>query len=330
MKSRKEILILTPKGAEDLHRGTYQFDVTAKNILLLIEQGASTTEMLLHRSMFPHNTVVESLHRLVRSKSVAVATDDGSASRAGVSDTGNYLGRDELHLKLDVAVSQARFALSNFCMDNFASENQYLVDAISLCTDVFSLQEVVNAIRMDVDEFCPGRLHALIACVREINETDEAAVTPPAATAGAPRSGVRPSATQPPAAHQNAKAPLPSKPPPGAPEVKNPTVSRPSAAQPYVAPPEPVKKPAAGSASTEPPRLEAAISLAQARFALTEFCLNEFGVQGQPFVDGVNRAGDVPAMQKAFNLIRTETLNRHRDKLPLLLACVREINETAL
>lgn len=295
MKSRKEILILTPKGAEDLHKGTYQFDVTAKNILLLIEQGASTTEMLLQRSMFPHNTVVESLHRLVRSKSVAVATDDGSASRAGVSDTGSYPGRDELHLKLDVAVSQARFALSNFCMDNFDSENQYLVDAISLCTDVFSLQEAVNTIRMDVDEFCPGRLHALIACVREINETDEAAVTPP-----------------------------------GARVVKILPVSRPAAAQPSAAQPEPVKKPAAGSASTEPPRLEAAISLAQARFALTEFCLNEFGVQGQPFVDGVNRAGDVPAMQKAFNLIRTETLNRHRDKLPLLLACVREINETAL
>jgi hypothetical protein len=306
MKLRKEVLILTPKGAEELRKGTYQFDVTAKNILLLIEQGASSTEMLLQRSMFPHNTVIDSLHRLVRNKCVAVATDEGNTPRSGVSETGSYLGRDELHLKLDVAVSQARFALSNFCMDNFDSENQYLVDAISLCSDVFSLQEIVNTIRMDVDELCPARLPALIACVREINETD-------AASAG----------------HPEAKATAPAKPPTSAPEPKIPPVSRPSAAQPHPAQPEPVKKPAAASTSTEPPRLEAAISLAQARFALTEFCLNEFGVQGQTFVDGVNRAGDVSAMQKALNLIRTETLNRHRDKLPLLLACVREINDTA-
>jgi hypothetical protein len=322
MKLRKEMLILTPKAAEELRKGTYQFDVTAKNVLLLIEEGATTTEMLLQRSMFPHNAVIESLHRLVGNKCVAVVTDDGSSSRSGVSETGSYLGRDELHLKFGVAVSQARFALSNFCMDNFDSENQYLVDAISLCGDVFSLQEVVNTIRTDVDELCPGRLPALIACVREINETDEATAKPSAATARA--------------APPVAKASAPSKPPPAAPAAKVPPASRPSAAQPPAGQPpaarsEPVKKPVAGGAtSADTPRLEAAISLAQARFALTEFCLNVFGVQGQAFVDGINRARDVPALQKALNLIRTETLNRHRDKLPLLLACVREINETAI
>ena len=316
MKLRKEMLILTPKGAEELHEGTYQFDVTAKNILTLIEQGACTTDMVLQRSMFPYNAVTQCLHRLVRNKSVAVEADDGSASRSGGSDTGSYRVRDELHLKLGVAVSQARFALSNFCMDNFDSDNQYLVDAISLCVDVFSLQEVVNTLRTDVDELCPGRLPALIACVREINETDEASATP--APAGAVPSGAR--------SHPEPKAPATSKPAPSPAEAKFPPASRPSAAQ-----PEPLKKPAASSApSTEPPRLEAAISIAQARFALTEFCLNEFGVQGQAFIDGVNRAGDVAALQKALNLIRTETLNRHRDKLRVLLACVHEINETAL
>lgn len=314
MKLRKEMLILTPEGAQELHKGTYQFDVTAKNILTLIEQGAGTTDMVLQRSMFPHNAVTECLHRLVRNKSVAVVTDDGSASRPSVSETGTYLGRDDLHLKLGVAVSQARFALSNFCMDNFDSENQHLVDAISLCGDVFSLQEVVNAMRADVDELCPQRRSALIACVREINDTDEASATPGSAAAA-------PSAAR---SHPQSKAAA-AKPLPHPAEAKVPLASRPPAAE-----HEPAKKRAAGSAQrTEPPRLHGAISLAQARFALTEFCLNEFGVQGEAFIDGVNHAGDVPALQKALNLIRTETLNRHRDKLPLLLACVREINETA-
>ena len=90
------------------------------------------------------------------------------------------------------------------------------------------------------------------------------------------------------------------------------------------------QKPAAsGSQGPDPLRLEPGISLAQARFALTEFCLNQFGVQGQEFVDAVNRCGDVPAMQKVLNLIRTDLFNRHRDRLPQLVACVREINDTA-
>jgi hypothetical protein len=76
-------------------------------------------------------------------------------------------------------------------------------------------------------------------------------------------------------------------------------------------------------------RLRSGISLAQARFALSEFCLDQFGVQGQELVDAVNRCSDVAGAQQTLNLIRTELLNRHRDRLPLLVACVREINETA-
>jgi hypothetical protein len=76
--------------------------------------------------------------------------------------------------------------------------------------------------------------------------------------------------------------------------------------------------------------LDAEISLSQARFMLSEFCLNQFGVQSQEFVDAVNRCGEVGSLQKVLSLIRTEMLNRHRDRLPQLLACVREINDTAL
>ena len=77
-------------------------------------------------------------------------------------------------------------------------------------------------------------------------------------------------------------------------------------------------------------RLDAEISLAQARFMLSEFCLNQFGVQSQEFVDAVNNCGNVAGLQKVLSLIQTETLNQHRDRLPQLLACVREVNDTAL
>ena len=75
-------------------------------------------------------------------------------------------------LKLGVSPSQARFALANFCLDQFGTDGQHLADLVDVCSDVAALQQVLNAIRIEVDNRCPDRLPALVVCVREINETD--------------------------------------------------------------------------------------------------------------------------------------------------------------
>ena len=298
MKSGEQVLILTAKGAEELRQHTFQLDVTARNILSLIEQGCKTSDAILQRSMFPHNSVVDALRRLLTNKFVAIADDEPVSRSGGAADSARS-ARRELRLNFGISPSQARFALSNFCMDEFGTDGQYLVDAVSLCTDVMSLQEVLNSIRAEVAERCADRLPALVVCVREINETDDASPT---------GSHVQTTAV--------AAKPAPSKPAParGPPDIK------PAYAQ---------KLGASGGQGPDPLRLESGISLAQARFALTEFCLNQFGVQGQEFVDAVNRCRDVPSLQKVLSLIRTDLFNRHRDLLPLFVACVREINDTA-
>jgi hypothetical protein len=305
MKSGEQVLVLTAKGKEELRNHASQLEASARNILSLIEQGCRTTDTVLQRSMFPHNSVVDGLRRLLTNKFVALA-DDEPASRSGSSVDSARAGRRELRLNFGISPSQARFALSNFCMDEFGTDGQYLVDAVGLCNDVMSLQEVLNSIRAEIDERMPNRLPALIAAVREINETGDASPT---------------------GSHMQTAAP-PVKPAPGkSAPPKAPAVSRP--ASPEVKPAAAQKPTASAAQAPDPLRLEAGISLAQARFALTEFSLNQFGVQGQEFVDAVNRCGDVPGMQKVLNLIRTDLFNRHRDRLPLLLACVREINDTA-
>jgi hypothetical protein len=301
MKSGEQVLILTAKGTEELRNHASKLDASARNTLSLIEQGCRTADAILQRSMFPHNSVVDGLRRLLTNKFVAMA-DEEPGARAGSSADSGRAGRRELRLNFGISPSQARFALSNFCMDEFGTDGQYLVDAVSLCNDIMSLQEVLNSIRAEVDERFAKRLPALIACVREINETDDASPT---------------------GSHVQAAAPA-------APAAK-PAPSKPAAARTLAElKPAPAQKTAAsGSHGPDPLRLETGISLSQARFALTEFCLNQFGVQGQEFVDAVNRCGDVAGMQKVLNLIRTDLFNRHRDRLPLLVACIREINDTA-
>jgi hypothetical protein len=292
MKSGDQILVLTSKGIEELRNHAFQLDVSARNILSLLEQGCKTSDAILQRSMFPHNTVVDSLRRLLTNKFVVFAEDEAN-SRAGGSPGAARPGRRDLRLNFGIAPSQARFALSNFCMDEFGTDGQFLVDAVSLCTDIMSLQEVLNSIRSEIEERLPGRMPALIACVRELNDTDDAAST---------------------GSHPQSE-PVPAK----IPSMKPPTLK-------VVAP---AQKPVAADAS-DPMRLDAEISLSQARFMLSEFCLNQFGVQSQEFVDAVNRCGDVAGLQKVLSLIRTEILSGHRDRLPQLIACVREINDTAL
>src|SRR3984957_13580020 len=265
MKSGEQVLILTAKGTEELRNHASQLDASARNILSLIEQGHKTTAAILQRSMFPHNSVVDGLRRLLTNRFVSMA-DDEPASRPG-GPVDSRAGRRELRLNFGISPSQARFALSNFCMDEFGTDGQYLVDAVSLCPDVMSLQEVLNSIRAEVAERCAHRLPALVVCVREINETDDASPT---------GSHVQTTA---PAAKDAPSKPAPAR---GAPDIK------PAYAQ---------KPGASGGQGSDPLRLESGISLAQARFALTEFCLNQFGVQGQEFVDAVNRCGDVPGLQ---------------------------------
>lgn len=299
MKSGDQILILTSKGIDELRNHAFQLDVSARNILSLIEQGCKTSDAILQRSMFPHNTVVDSLRRLLTNKFVAF-TDDEAAPRAGNSSSARP-GRRDLRLNFGIAPSQARFALSNFCMDEFGTEGQFLVDAVSLCTEIMSLQEVLNSIRSEVEERLPGRMPALIACIRELNDTDDASSTGSHPTEPAPP---KVSPTKPPTLKVVAPAPATGKSPP--------------------------QQRSVAADAADPMRLDAEISLSQARFMLSEFCLNQFGVQSQEFVDAVNRCADVAALQKVLGLIRTEMLNRHRDRLPLLAACVREINETAL
>jgi hypothetical protein len=296
MKSGEQILIVTPKGVQELRDRTSRLEVTAKDVLTLIEQGYTSTDAILQRSMFPHNAVVDALRRLLSNKLVAVAGGEGGSKAGGSAVSGMRSSRGDLRLKFGVSPSHARFALSNFCMDEFGTEGQYFVDAVSLCSDFISLQEVLNSICASVDESCPNRFSALVQCVREINETDE----------------------------NTGSLPVPDAAKTAAPVAKPAANTAPPIRPAYV---KSVPTPAAVSDSGT---LELNVSLAQGRFALSEFCLNQFGVRGQELVDAVNRCGDVPALQKVLNLIRTEVQSRHKERLPALMACVREINDTAL
>lgn len=223
---------------------------------------------------------------------------------------------DAVHLKTNVSPSHTRFTLSNFCLNNFGPDGSYLADLIDFCADTRQLQEVLNTIRDEVHRRFPDRLPMLVACVREVNETAADSYSAPAApapTATAPSPAVRP-----PAPKRAAQAvPMGS----NTPAVAARAVALRSGALPQLLPTR--------DAATDPLELEAGVSLAQARFTLSEFCLDQFGARAQQLMDSIARCADVAALQKALILIGADVQERHRECLPKLIDCVREINETS-
>jgi hypothetical protein len=216
---------------------------------------------------------------------------------------------DDVRLKAGVSLSHARFTLSNFCLNNFGADGQYLADLIDFCVDGNQLQEVLNTIRDEVRSRFPDRLPTLTACVREVNET---AAESSARTATAPLPAARPPLPAPKRAAQG--APMGS------------TLAVPARA---VVPRGAVQAQPSRGLDTDPLWLEAGVSLAQARFALSEFCLDQFGARAQQLMDAIDRCGDLAALQKVLILIGADVQERHRECLPKLIECVREINETA-
>jgi hypothetical protein len=173
MKAGEKFFLLTPKGMEELRGRTPKLDATGRSILSLIDQGTTVAESILQRSKFTRDQVIEGLRSLLSNGFISASTSDATVPPTpepapSVADSVS----ERLRLKPGVSPSQARFALSNFCLDQFGTNGQDLAEAVSFCTDVDSLQMALDNIRTEVKKLFPERLAALVACVREINETD--------------------------------------------------------------------------------------------------------------------------------------------------------------
>ncbi|HME38833.1 MAG TPA: hypothetical protein VKG63_07705 [Steroidobacteraceae bacterium] len=174
MKPGEEFLSLTPKGMEALRSRASKLDANARGILSLIEQGSTSAEAILQRLKSPRDQVMDALRMLLSNRLVALAASDGAPQPATPDSkpAGSGSAGARMNLKPGISPSQAKFALSNFCLDQFGARGQDLADVVDLCGDVAGLQEALHAIRIEVESRCADRLPALIACVNEINETD--------------------------------------------------------------------------------------------------------------------------------------------------------------
>ena len=182
MKAGEKYFVLTPKGIEELRGRAPKLDANSRNVLSLIEQGFTSADALLQRSKTTRDEMIDMVRLLLSNGFISTVISDGTvkapapapaptltpAPTPSVADSVS----ERLRLKHGVSPSQARFVLSNFCLDQFGTAGKDLADVVDLCVDVAGLQLALDSIRSEVKRICPDRRPALVACVREINETD--------------------------------------------------------------------------------------------------------------------------------------------------------------
>jgi hypothetical protein len=184
--------VLTAKGDEELASRTYRLELKVRNILFLIQRGTHTLEAILQNSVVPREEVVEKLRDLLKDQFVSMsgsgaalaAPPPATPGRAptlnvpldapvptapptltGRSDRASLLG-----LSANASMSQARFVLCDFCLDQFGMKAQALVDQINAAPDVPALQKIVDTLANELVKTDKSHLRALADRVREINE----------------------------------------------------------------------------------------------------------------------------------------------------------------
>ena len=71
------------------------------------------------------------------------------------------------------------------------------------------------------------------------------------------------------------------------------------------------------------------VILSEAEFLLTNFCVDSFGTDSQPFVDAIRSCKSVDDFRRHLNTIHAATEKRCPAQIPTLLGVIREINATA-
>ena len=187
--------VLTVKGTEELAARTYRLDVRVRNILFLIQKGTPTVDAILQNSIFPREEVVEKLRGLLKEQFVALGSNTPAAPGAvetptrpavvGLATRPRTIALDTLGaqtfartapptfpvLDSGVSLSQARFVLCDFCLDQFGMNGQPLIDAVNGAGDVAELQHALDSITTEIRKHCRDQLPALMARVREINQS---------------------------------------------------------------------------------------------------------------------------------------------------------------
>jgi hypothetical protein len=159
----------TVMGRDEIATRANKLGMRERTMLIMVDD-KTTRSGLLSRSAHPSSgDILDSLLARgfieILSGPIHAAAEDKAAFALSQAPAGSF------SLDHEIIVSEAKFLLINFCVDNFGTQSQSLVDEIRACSRqqdvVIALGKVLAAVRKQ----CPSQLPLLLKLIREINAT---------------------------------------------------------------------------------------------------------------------------------------------------------------
>jgi hypothetical protein len=157
-------LSLTPKGVEEALNRTYKLNIRQRSVLILLGKPQTIEHILQKHQIFKQDEIVEIINDLANEGFVDV--NGGTLPRATAPSSGG-----NIQLLDGIIISEARFLLVDFCVDNFGTQSQTFVDEIGGCKNEKNLQLCLKNIYTAAEKQNPERLPALLKIIEEINKT---------------------------------------------------------------------------------------------------------------------------------------------------------------
>jgi hypothetical protein len=156
---------ITSKGEDEIKRRAYKLDMKKRSLLLMLDR-PQTIEYLTRKTVLPQDEFNAALIMLIQEGFVAT----GSAASDPV-EAAPVTANSTLHIDDEVILSEAKFLLTNFCVDSFGTKSQGFVDAIRSARSVSDLRHHLNAIHGAAEKSCPEQIPTLLGVIQEINST---------------------------------------------------------------------------------------------------------------------------------------------------------------
>ena len=168
-------LQITPKGVEEIKRRTYRLDMKKRSLLILLER-PQLVEYLATKTVLPQEEFTVAINLLLAEGFLSVvsgaSSDVTDAAVAQRMPGGSRTAPEpSIYLGNGIVLSEARFLLTNYCVDSFGTDAQSHVAAIRQCKDVTELRHQLAAIYASTERICPHRINALREIIHEINAT---------------------------------------------------------------------------------------------------------------------------------------------------------------
>ncbi|MDD3610426.1 MAG: hypothetical protein PHI49_11830 [Halothiobacillaceae bacterium] len=185
-----EMLRITAKGEEELKHRTYRLDSRKRSLLILLVKPRPIAD-LQQKTVLPAGDFYSEIGALIdqgfvisgdasrpaaastpsRDGRSALATESTVHSSHSAGNVDQVLSPDDIHIEDGIILSEAKFLLTDYCVDCFGTSSEVFLEEIRACHNVAAFRACFSRIVMQSAQHCPASAYRLRELAIEINGT---------------------------------------------------------------------------------------------------------------------------------------------------------------